>query len=295
MGTTVLRALIPDIHGLDHTVNANIPFLRATTASPSSRPNPRPNLPKARAGEAISEVQKSRAAQGPPGSIRPKRSLSSVAGACVGQNRLPWRDEREGRRIGAAQQVHGLLDAAFELDHLARAQADLDARRGIGRLDSSVLPNDRAHGAGTTLGHEEGDEALPANCGEDGLSRWNGADIGGRVVGSGRRIHSQKREKRSGDGSGRGCTGRVGPWLVSFFESSTESCRAAVHNQYRSAVAKSWCGARQMAAGCSRCGDWRFVSKPLLNAGWLAVGHRLSVSTELNGARTDLELSVGTA
>jgi hypothetical protein len=26
MGTTVLRALIPDIHGLEHTVNANIPF-----------------------------------------------------------------------------------------------------------------------------------------------------------------------------------------------------------------------------------------------------------------------------
>ena len=91
---------------------------------------------------------------------------------------------------------------------------------------------------------------------------WNGAEMVVGVVGAGGRIHSQKREKRSEHGRAEGevkSENRTMNWPP--FSNSTQN-QFVLHCTInsRSAVTNLCCGARQMTAGKSERGDWRFIS-----------------------------------
>ena len=91
----------------------------------------------------------------------------------------------ESKRLGrlTALQVDRLVLGTVDVHHLARAQANSDARRRV-TIDIGEVPHHDVDAAMTIARHVKGDDALAANGGEDGLVRPDRPKVLGEFIGS---------------------------------------------------------------------------------------------------------------
>src|SRR4029079_3184225 len=103
-------------------------------------------------------------------------------------------------RLGTAGQGHQHR-GRVETSHLAGSQTKPDARGTVRRVRACIFPHEGVYRARAAIGLKEGDNALPAEGGDERLIRPYGAEICDVLLGSSRR-DSRHDERRVGDGSG---------------------------------------------------------------------------------------------
>ena len=98
-------------------------------------------------------------------------------------NHLAGIDESKRLGILTALQVDRLVLGTVDVHHLTRAQANPNARSRV-TIGIAAVPHHDVDAAMTIARHVEGDDALAANRGEDGLVRPDRPKVLGKFIGS---------------------------------------------------------------------------------------------------------------